>query len=88
MLTEREAVYRETVGEEPERLSRRKMDPQFWEQLRTFDANAPLDKTEKQREGADEAWVIFHSAGKQFRFPADEMQAKTADISGFFGGTE
>ena len=83
VLTDKEAVYRETVGEEPERMSRKKMDAKFWEQLRTFDANAPLDKTENQLEGADEAGLIFHSGGKRYRFPAEVFDSKVAAIERF-----
>ncbi len=83
VLTEKEAVYRETVGEEPERVSRKKMDMQFWEQLRTFDANTPFDKTENQLDGADDTWLIFHSGGKQHRFPAEVFDSKVSAIERF-----
>ncbi len=83
VLTEKEAVYRETIGEEPERVSRKKMDMQFWEQLRTFDANTPFDKTENQLDGADDTWLIFHSGGKQYRFPAEVFDSKVSAIERF-----
>lgn len=83
VLTEKEAVYRETVGEEPERVSRKKMEPQFWEQLRNFDPNAPFDKIENQIDGADEKWLIFHSGGKQHRFPAEVFDSKVSAIERF-----
>jgi len=83
VLTGKEAVYRETVGEEQERISRKKMDPQFWDLVRRFDKNITYDPPEKL-EGADAAYLIFHSAGKVYRFPLEAMQEKAASVEDFF----
>ncbi len=83
VLTEKEAVYRETVGEEPERMSRKKMDPQFWESVRRFDKSMTYDPPERL-EGADEAYLTFYVSGKVYRFPFLEMEGRAASIQDFF----
>lgn len=83
VLTEKEAVYRETVGEEPERISRKKMDPQFWDLVRRFDKSMTYDPPERL-EGADEAYLIFYVSGKAYRFPFLAMEGRAASIQDFF----
>lgn len=83
VLTEKEAVYRETVGEEPERISRKKMYPQFWDLVRRFDKSMTYDPPERL-EGADEAYLIFYVSGKAYRFPFLEMEGRAASIQDFF----
>lgn len=83
VLTEKEAVYRETVGEEPEVVIRKKMDLQFWESVRRFDKNMTYDPPEIL-EGADEAYLIFYGSGKAYRFPHPAMEEKAVLIQDFF----
>jgi len=83
VLTEKEAVYRETVGEEPEVVIRKKMDLQFWESVRRFDKNMTYDPPEIL-EGADEADLIFYVSGKAYRFPFLAMEGRVASIQDFF----
>ena len=83
VLTEKEAVYRETVGEEPERMSRKKMEPQFWESVRRFDKSMTYDPPERL-EGAEEAYLTFYVSGKVHRFPFLAMEGRAASIQDFF----
>ena len=83
VLTEKEAMFRETVGEEPEVVIRKKMDPQFWESVRRFDKSMTYDPPERL-EGADEAYLIFYVSGKAYRFPFLAMEGRAASIQDFF----
>ncbi len=83
VLTEKEAMFRETVGEESEVVIRKKMDPQFWESVRRFDKSMTYDPPERL-EGADEAYLIFYVSGKAYRFPFLAMEGRAASIQDFF----
>ena len=84
MLTEKEAVFRETTGEEPEVVMRKKMDPQFWKSIRSFDQHMNYKPTDVP-EGAEEAFIVFHSGGKIYRFPYSAMQGKVSRVQNYFG---
>lgn len=84
VLTANEAIFKNQKGENPEVTTRKKMDKDFWENIRTFLPDKNNSDNTPHPDGAEEVFLDFIIKKKTYSFPEKSMEDKIEKIRNYF----